>query len=55
MIGKCPICGEQTEGIHIAGTVYDFQCDTCVAEADRNFDRFVDSLIEATPESETQT
>jgi hypothetical protein len=32
--------------VHIAGTVYDFQCNRCVAQIDADFDVFVDRLIE---------
>lgn len=43
--GNCPVCGKETIGVHIAGSVYDFQCDDCVAQADKDFRRFVDHVV----------
>lgn len=43
--GSCPTCGTRTKGVHIAGTVYDFQCDDCVGETDAGFDSFITRLL----------
>jgi len=40
----CPHCGTPTAGTHIAGTVYDYQCQPCVDAVDRGFERFLDQL-----------
>jgi hypothetical protein len=32
--------------VHIAGTIYDFQCERCVEAADEGFRAFVNMLIE---------
>ena len=45
-VGPCPGCGKPTEGQHIAGSIYDYQCDPCVDEADADFRSFIDALIE---------
>jgi hypothetical protein len=34
------------DGVHIAGSVYDFQCDPCAQSVDDDFRAFVDRLIE---------
>ena len=46
--GPCPHCGTETDGVHIAGIIYDFQCEACVAEIDSDFRSFIDRLIEET-------
>lgn len=46
--GPCPHCGEQTEGQHIAGTVYDYQCGRSCDEIDAGFRAFVDALLDDT-------
>lgn len=49
--GECPHCGTQVDGVHIAGTVYDFQCDPCVEAVDDGFRAFVDNLIGEVPDA----
>jgi len=44
--GECHHCGTEVDGVHIAGTVYDFQCDPCAQSVDDDFRAFVDRLIE---------
>jgi len=43
--GSCPICGVTTVGHHIAGSVYDFQCEVCVDEVEEDFTRFVAAVL----------
>lgn len=51
-IAPCPHCGKSTEGQHIAGTVYDYQCDECCDRIDADFDSFVAAVVAyATEES----
>jgi hypothetical protein len=44
-VGPCLHCGKATEGQHIAGTVYDYQCDACCAEIDAGFEAFIAAAV----------
>jgi hypothetical protein len=49
------VCGTPTLGWHIAGSVYDFTCDTCARETDASFRRFVRHVVdEVTAENQAE-
>jgi hypothetical protein len=51
MASPCPHCGVLTVGRHIAGTVYDFQCDDCCDQIDAGFRSFIDAVINEVSDS----